>query len=395
MKLKSILILGCVLICFKAFSQNSNVQSAENNLNDGKLTLAQKSIDLAAADDNTSQKPKTWYVRGVIYQTIAEDTVKPGPLEDYDAAVQSYEKATLLDTKKDYTDKMIIDLARLRIDYYNMGIKLEQAPKNDYAGAHQDFLKALSVSNFLHANYAVKALDTLSMFNVAYSSLMNKNYDSAKILFQQLSGFTYNSTQTYSTMPHNVYISLINAEYGLKDTADAETTIKKARQILPNDEAFLIDEVNIALGHKKYDEAINGIQQAIKFEPNNPGFYYFLGNCYRDKDDATDAEPAFKKAIELKPDYADAYFSLGVLYYNEGVKIDKQRQTLALGDKNYDALGKQSDAFYQEAIPEFEKANQIAPTDGQTLNALVKVYTRTNQTDKAAATQKQLDALGK
>jgi len=397
MKFKSILILGCgLIICFKAFSQNANVQSAENYLNDGKMTLAQKYIDLAAADDNTGQKAKTWYVRGVVYQTLAEDTSKPAPPADFDIAVQSYEKATLLDSKKDYTDKMLYDLMKLRIDYYNMGIKF--AFKEDYTDAHPYYSKALAISNFLSSNYEIKTLDTLSMFNVAFSNLMTKtNLDSAKAMFLQLADFKYNSSKTYSNFPHSVYGSLFNVYLQLKDTASAQAIVKKAEQLLPTDESFVLDDVNIALWQKRPDDAITGLKSAIQYEPNNGGYYYILGNCYRQKGDMTNAEASYRKAIELNPNDAvngaNAEFALGVLYYNEGVQYNKQRQDLPLGDKNYDVLGKQSDDMFQKALPEFEKANQLHPNDPATLRALVQVYTRTKQDDKAAATQKQLDAL--
>ncbi len=324
---------------------------------------------------------------------MAEDTTKPAAPGYFDVAFESYQKAAPLDTKKDYTDKITIELARLRIDYFNAGVKI--ANKNDYVSAHADFLKSLAVSNFLRANYGQKDLDTLSMFQVAYSDQMNKNMDSAKMLFQQLSGFTYNGTSRYATMPHNVFISLVNAELALKDTASAIASLKKAEQALPKDEAFIITSVNIALGQKKFDEAITGLLNAIQFEPSNAGFYYNLAICYKEKGDLANAETAYKKAIELKPDYVDAEYSLGALYFNEGVAIDKQRQNLALGDKKYDALGKQSDSLYEKSIPEFEKAHKTDPKDMATLRALNAVYTRTKQDAKAADIQKEIDALGK
>src|SRR5580698_1741829 len=100
MKKISIIILGLLLSSTASFSQSSNVVSAWGYLSNGDLDRAQKAIDAAAIDESTSQKPKTWYYRALVYQAIYEDSTKhnlaPNALQE---ALASYEKATALDDK--------------------------------------------------------------------------------------------------------------------------------------------------------------------------------------------------------------------------------------------------------------------------------------------------------
>ena len=174
MKSISILTLGLFLMSLAStMAQNAAVQSAENYLTNGDLSLAKKAIDGAAMDANTSQKAKTWYFRGLIYQSIYEDSTKQSLATDaLGEAFASYQKSISLDDKKDYNDKIGPLLAQLRIDYFNKGIKF--LSKNDPVNSYPYFQHALSVSNFMATSYKLPLIDTLSMFYTAYTALLNK-----------------------------------------------------------------------------------------------------------------------------------------------------------------------------------------------------------------------------
>jgi len=402
MKSISILTLGLFLMSLAStMAQNAAVQSAENYLTNGDLSLAKKAIDGAAMDANTSQKAKTWYFRGLIYQSIYEDSTKQSLATDaLGEAFASYQKSISLDDKKDYNDKIGPLLAQLRIDYFNKGIKF--LSKNDPVNSYPYFQHALSVSNFMATSYKLPLIDTLSMFYTAYTALLNKNLDTAKQLYITLSGYTYNNSIRYKTMGANVYLDLANVYKQQKDTADAVAVLKKGEASTPNTskeyETLLISELNIALAQKNYNEAITGLKSAIVLEPNNAGFYYNLGIAYEKTKDYADAETAYRKAVDLKPDYLDAQYSIGALFFNQAVTITKGMNDLGTSPADqakYDQMKKQSDDLFAKALPELEKAYQMNNKDPETLRALKSLYARTNQMDKAADIQKQIDALGK
>ena len=393
MKRISILILGGIFAWTGGFAQNVAVQSAENYLRNGQLSLAMKSIEPATLDATTSQKAKTWYYRGVIYQTIFEDSTKqslaPNALE---LAFGSYEQATQLDNKQEYSDQIKPLLLQLRVDYFNKGIKA--VIKNDYANGYLDFSHSLAVFNYLNAHYGVKDVDTLSMIYAAYAALQTDKLDTAKMLYLKLIDYKYNTTGRYNNMPRNAYIDLATLYQKQKDTTSAVATLKKGEQVVPNDTVLLITDLNYAFAQKNFAQAVNILKIVIALEPNNARLYYNMGIAYEKLKDAPNAETAYKKAVELDPKNPDAQYSLGAWYFNQGVQLDKQKQDLPLSEqKKYDDLGKQSDAMFQKALPELEKANQMKPNDLETLRALSTLYTITKQDDKAAAIKKQMDSL--
>jgi tetratricopeptide (TPR) repeat protein len=394
MKKISTLILGLIIIVsIKAYSQSSNVISAWSYLQNDELTLAKKAIDAATIDESTSQKPKTWYYRALVYQAIYEDSTKHSLAPDALIEVlAAYEKASTLDEKKEYADKIPQELAALRVYFFNDGIRTLR--KKDFAGSYSDFSHALAASNFMSANYGKLGVDTLSMFYTAYTGMQIGKLDTAKILYSTLSGYTYNTAENYKFMQRNVYLDLATIYKEQKDTASALATLKKGEQLAPDEESLIIAELNIELAQKKFAQAITGLKAAIQLEPANAGFYYNLGLAYEQTKDMTDAEAAYRKAVELKPDYGDAQYSIGALYFNRAVEVNKQMNDLPPTQQaRYVSMSKTRDSLFQMALPELEKAHQINPKDMETLRALRELYTRTNQLDKAAEIKKEMDAL--
>jgi tetratricopeptide (TPR) repeat protein len=112
--------------------------------------------------------------------------------------------------------------------------------------------------------------------------------------------------------------------------------------------------------------------------------YYARGTIYDKKGEVEKAAADYQKAIELDPETFDAYYNMGALYYNQGADYNNKANELPLDQtKKYDEYMKLSDEAFKKAIPYLEKANQLKPDDIATANTLIKLYTRTNQLDKA------------
>lgn len=63
----------------------------------------------------------------------------------------------------------------------------------------------------------------------------------------------------------------------------------------------------------------------------------------------------------------------------------KQTNYLTTKPKKFDALKAEAKGLFEKAIPSIEKAHELNPADVDTANMLIKVYTQTEQYDKAKA----------
>ena len=93
------------------------------------------------------------------------------------------------------------------------------------------------------------------------------------------------------------------------------------------------------------------------------------------------AEGAYKAAIEADPEFFDAYFNIGVLYNNRAADMYEQRNSIK-SDKEYMACKEKADAVYLAAKPYFEQAHNMKPDDAATIQQLMKLYAKTNDTAK-------------
>ncbi len=105
-------------------AQNSNVVSAYNYMKDGDLAKATEFIEPATLDAKTGAAEKTWRYRGDIYRQIAmgeDDALKAQFPDAIDKAVDSYLKASELDTKDNYRVENIKALGALQGMSLNAG----------------------------------------------------------------------------------------------------------------------------------------------------------------------------------------------------------------------------------------------------------------------------------
>jgi tetratricopeptide (TPR) repeat protein len=103
------------------------------------------------------------------------------------------------------------------------------------------------------------------------------------------------------------------------------------------------------------------------------------------------AVASYKKAIEINPSSFDNYLNLGALYYNTAIEINKKMINLPLdADKEYAELEARRSGLYKDALPYFEKAHELDPTNIPTMQALKEIYAKTGNFEKMNAIKKAL-----
>lgn len=398
-------MVGGFLLTVNLQAQNKNVVSAinymtyyEKDKNVSDLMEARKYIDLAAENEETKLKAKTWANRGKVYFAIlqSKDTMVkrsvPNALEE---AAKSYGLAVKYDDKGSFPEAKR-GLSNCLIMITNQGIDLySNKDKPDYAGALAAFEKAVTLNKEYNG-----ITDTLVIYNAALAADKAKMYPKAVEYYKQLIDLKYGSRD--EKVAASIYSMLANTYQAQKDMTNYLSTLQAGRKAFPNDKNLILLELNYYLESGKTAEAINNLNLAISKEPNNEALHYNLGVLYdnianpkepnpapaeKDYEAAfASAEASYKKALELKPDYFDALYNLGALYFNRGKKQNDYANTLS-DQKKYDAESLKAEAWFQKAIPVMEKAETVKTTDRQSmqtvLSTLSNCYRMMNNMEKS------------
>ncbi len=356
-------------------SQNARVQTAFNYYKYNRVESAIPEIEAAIQHEQTKNKEKTWYYRGLIYDKICHDTSlhKKYP-EACQLAMESFSKSLSINNKSDYAEDIAMRGISLFAIEFGRGVKYYN---------QKEYEKALQVFEFL---LTLMPADTLSMLNAGLSAEKSKDFARAKKYFSKLIQMKYNNPRIYQ-----LYASIQKSE---GDTAAALQTLKQGRQIFADDLGLIIEETNIYLSSNRSKEAIETLNIAIEKAPDNAQLYYARANNFISLKENDKARSDYLKAIALDSNYFDAHYNMGAMLFNEGADLINRANNLPPAkSKEYEALKKQAEAKFKECLPYLEKAYKIRPKDFDTLNTLKQLYARLGEYVKYEKIKAELDSM--
>jgi tetratricopeptide (TPR) repeat protein len=364
-----------------AVAQKKEVQSAWNYIKYDQLDKAQQAIDKAITHEQTMNDDKTWYYRGIIYQSMYNhekfSKLSDNPLK---VAAESFKKVVELDPNTEYADDINKRMRILGTEFFNRGAT--QYNQDNYQASIEAFSSGLKVNEDVGLA-AGDSINLLSHLYSAYAAERMKNSSLAKEHYQKLMDLDYKDPK--------IYIFLANIHKNETDTTRALEVLQSGRQKFPDDSNLIIEELNIYLASGKNEESIDRLQLAIQKEPGNPTLHFALGTNYDKIGEENKAIAAYQKAIDLKPDYFDAYYNLGVMHFNEGAELaNKANEIPPKQIKEYEEAKKIADAKFNQAKPFLEKASELNPEDRQTLITLRQIYARENNPAKVEEINKKL-----
>ncbi|MDQ3099764.1 MAG: tetratricopeptide repeat protein, partial [Bacteroidota bacterium] len=171
-------------------AQNANVVNAYNHMKSNELDKAAEYIDMAIQDAKTGAAEKTWRYRGDIYRLIVEDSTLKAQFPDaMDKAVESYLKATELDTKNSYRDENIRALGSLQGRSLNEG---------NNAFTAKDYDKAIAY--YAQSERIAKAFnqaDTNAVYNSALAYESKGDTENAIKRYREAIAMGYNKPEVY------------------------------------------------------------------------------------------------------------------------------------------------------------------------------------------------------
>jgi len=404
MNMRTFFVVALLLCVSATFAQKGKVTSAQSFKDAQKLDKAVEAIEEAIdpsgdKTDKTLEWPKTWEVRGEIYQALYQtkdanfQKLSSNPLK---VALESYQKALQLDDKGRNGNAIKIKLTLLISDFTDQAVKAFN--NNNYNLALESFKKILEIQEMpLMKDDNAQAVDTVIIFNAGLAAYNAEKYGEAIKYYEKAAEYDYNGARTFE---------LISSSYMLQnDTVKALEALQKGFEKYPDNSSIMVAMINIYLNANKVDEAMKYLDLAIEQDPNNASFYFARGSLY-DKTGETDkAIEAYRKAIALKEDFADAYYNLGAIYYNKGVKqIDVANAVPANEAERYEEEKNKADVEFKKAIEPMEKAAEYTENEktengkqtySSSLETLKGLYYRMRMMDKFDAVNAKLEELKK
>lgn len=379
---KTIFLLALVLTVSVAFAQKGKVTSAQNYKDTGKLDKALESIKEATdpsndKSDKTLPWPKTWEVRGEIYQAIFQSqdaNIKKLADDPLTTALESYKKALELDEKGRNANSVKIKLTLLTNDLTTQAVNAFEA--NDYKGALKSFEQILDIQDLdiIKADNP-GAVDTVIMFNAGLAAYNAKDFETAVKYYKETTKYGYNGARTYSLIADS-YLQM-------QDTVNAIATAQEGFEKYPDDNNVLTSMIDLYLKTGQKEDAMKYLEMAIQQDPNNVTYHFAQGTLFESFGEEEKAIKAYEKAIEIDPEFFNAYYNLGALYYNKGVKQwDVAREVPPNENERYEAELKKADVWWEKALPYMEKCRELNPDEPMTLESLKNLYYRMKDMDK-------------
>lgn len=368
-------LFATLLITTLLFAQKGKVTTASIQLQNGEVMKAKQSIDEAFSDTSVERMTKAWLTKGDIYKNIYETNIYFTQVPDaLFVAQEAYKKAYELDQLEKGKKKGEISnhLSNLGIYLYNQGVG--SFKNEDYETALKNFQATLSINEFQIANNMFNEIDTNAILLTAYSYINSGKAVTAKPLLEKLISLNIKNPNPYIFL-----IDILKAEEASEQ--EILSIISAGLKRFPNEESLKIAELNYYISKGEADKMIAKLEEAIAKDPKNPAMYFALGTAYEQMDDKENAGKAYDNAIAINPNYFEAYFNYGAMYYNQGIALNKQMNEMS-DWKAAQKMEPERDALYAKALPYFENAYNLKPSDNSIKSALKEIYARMNMLEK-------------
>ena len=367
-----------------------NLNKAIGFWRDGKLKEAKEMIDVSVADPKLSQDGKAWYYKALIYASLDTTSVEEFKTLEPNAltiAIESLQQADKL--AKGNSEYFVNDasgfpvlrtqqIAYLNSHYLNKGVELYQ--EDDYENAMVQFEK----SQQLVPN------DTTGYF---FGSIVTQNLEDWDKAITNINAFI----EKGGTSP-DAYSWLINI-YNVhkEDKEKALEVTRKAKEKFPEKSDFARFEIGLLIDLDKIDEAKAGLEKAVQEEPDNKVLHFFLGYTHLKQNKLDLAKASFEEAVKIDPQYFDAQLYLARVVSEEAKLIKREMNNLGISEKDKKRRFELDKVYVEKlkiALPYWEKAEKLNPSEQEVLDELYSIYVDLDNQPQVKRIEKRYKELG-
>jgi len=421
---KSFSVMSAIIILAACAVTDPNIETAKLNVKNGEFEKAIESVGKAI--EMNPANGSAYEYRGNILGEMAQKKNNPSDRSElYNKMVQDYSKATeLYAGAPDAEAKSMLmenNMVRYWANEFNAGVKLVQGD----SPTSEQLSKAV-----VHLKNAVSIMpDSLnSQTTLAEIQYMNKDLDGA---ISSLS----KAIEMSKTPEVNLYLRLAAFNDLAGNKAGAIETLKKAKELFPDNIDIVQSLANAYLSTNDTENALAAVETLIERDPENAQYRLVYGTqLYTTTDALTTEEEAnyerlsvlkkdlkdaknkkaqavikaemdslrsanqaltaqineltdkalvqMKVVTELKPDDASAQYTTGIIMQNRAANIFKERDSTE-DNKKAAKLDTEAKDVLREALVYYERAIELQPEEQEYWMTLFKVYTTLGMTDKA------------
>lgn len=403
MKKVILILLVIPALVFAQKPVKPNLNKAIGAWKDGKLKEAKEIIDLSVADPKLSGDGKAWYYKGLIYaslDTTSNEEYKALATNPLATAVEAFKKADeMASGGKEYfvndpndiaaavNNSKPVQLERLANYYLNEGINLIQQDEPDYMKS----IEKIEKSKFVFQNAMTKyANDTLAYYVLAIAAQNAERYDTAITAISDYIAKGGTAKEAHILL-YQIYVGpKANKEKALE-------VIQEAKERFPDVAQFSLLEIELLIDLKRIAEAKTGLEQAVKNDPGNKTLHFYLGYSNLSLGDMAAAGKNFEEALKIDPQYFDAQLFLSRVVGEEAKVIKREIDGLGISAADKKRKGELDGVFIdklKKALPYWEKAEKLNPSDQEVLDELHSIYLYLDMQAQATRIEKRKKELG-
>jgi tetratricopeptide (TPR) repeat protein len=321
-----------------------------------KLDTALKLVNRAQQLEETKNWPRTYFVKGYIYQKMYE-TAKEGrgnhaenPLfkacEYYNKAYEMGYKGSLKET-----------LAQMH--QYFMDDGLDFYRNHQYARALPNLAHTIKISEM---PLFPEHVDTSIIYKAGFAAQKTGNWEQAERYYKKAIHYAYMGAEPYQQ------ISTVLLEQGKEK--EAVKRLKEGLKKFPSSEDILASLINYYLKRgNEPKKALQYLNMAIKEHPNQTSYLSRKGVVHEQLGQTEKAKKAYIRAIEADPRHFLAHYNLGIIFFNQAVKMESKAYRSGSGDQHAQAWEN-----YEKALQCMKKARELKPGDLAVISTIKLLY---------------------
>ena len=395
----------CVAASSASFAQKKAVKEAQGIAKGDKadFTEARALIKGALENPETKDDAQAWYVAGFIEdqqfsaertkQILGQQPNEPVMYEALGAILPYFKKAYELDQlpnekgkiKPKYSKDIKSILGADHVYFFNGGAYYFD--QKDYKKAYDFFNQYLEISELpMFEGTQTAEKDSTFMTVQFYAAVAATQLQDSPIAIKALeraksSDFRLNDVYQY-----------LSYEYKQAgDSVNYVKTLEEGYAKFPNEEFFLMSLIDAYIQSSQNEKAISYLNTAIAQKPSDSQLYHALGIVYETGiKDYAKAEETFKKALEVNPESVESMSALGRIYYNQAVNKQGEANMINDSKKYQEELTIAKDLFIQ-ALPYFQKAHEMKPSESEYMVALRGIYYNLNMGPELEAIEAEMN----
>ena len=280
-----------------------------------------------------------------------------------ETSVEAYQKAVELDARQTAKAKQGVEsvIAQFRQE---ADVSFSQG---NYAATAKAFAKAYDYSVLPLVNEP----DSLSAYNAGYVGVLAEDFNLAIKYLDEAYRLAYE-------MDGELYFLLYHTYMGIEQPEKAESALKEGVQKFPAN-SKLIESLIIYYTSTGQDatQMIPLVEDALQRDPDNYVFHFGLGLIYDKLENHDNAILQFQKASELNPQDFSSVFNLAITYVRKAEALLPEINAIPRNEQaRYEEMLGTLNGYYKTALPFFERAYELSPTEPNSVELLKNIYFR-------------------